>query len=368
MADFQPRIRLPRLAMTPAIAMLLAALMLPVFAGAATVAVQERPRIPTSSPAEQARLRDAITRRSNLPGLPTDAAPGSVITTPDDPLFDLRFPGGTVADYLEAVQQASGKRNIVAMAGTELVAVPAITLDGINTLAAVSAIDSMRVLQADGTRASVNANFKASVFTVSVEISDYRREPHRYTIVHGLAEFMQSNYSIDAILSSIEVALDLSGDTESKLRYHEDTRMLFVHTSENVHHTVTNILAELRRQAEFVQESIPEDERIRREIAALEERISRHMKSRDAIVTERIPTANARLNQIRMRIREVSREIEQGATDPTLEHDLATLYRTLERATIEKEAIEALSEEQRLLMLDAKSERDALQEKLDQLK
>lgn len=303
----------------------------------------------------QERPRRELQQRALLRGQPVDAQQ-------NEPRFDLRFNGGTVADYLEAIQEASGKRNIVAMAGTERVPMPPVALDNVNTQAAVSVLINMIAEMEADVFAGVDVNTRADVVTVSVEFARPRSgpfgpaaPPQRGTAVHGLAGLLSEEvYTVDAILSAIEVALEMAGDSEAVLRYHEETRMLFVYGTGEEHDTVRNVLEELELQVHILpNRAMSSTDGTKFMIEDIERGIQAMERELRAWESEGLRRVEQEIDMLRVEILELEQQMMDGESRPMSEEELAMKYRALERAMMEKEEIETR-------MRNARVERESL--------
>lgn len=185
----------------------------------------------------------------------------------------IDFSGGTLAEFLEEVRKAAKGTNILAAANTNEVAVPALVVtnaDVLGTLLSVANISSKsptQVVRVDGsgTMFSVTVQDQRSrVAGQHVEKADHT-SLRSWSLVgltsrpSNLPEDARLSMPAKTILTAIETALammDTDQKVKPKIRYHEDSGLLFLlGTNEQlsaVDDTIGNIirtLLEVRRDA-----------------------------------------------------------------------------------------------------------------------
>lgn len=224
----------------------------------------------------------------NQPGQPAPRGP-SVTFPPGvqaEPTLSVDFPGGTVADYVRAVQAAAADQigqaaNVVLPAEAAQVKVPPITLRDVSVQTALEALTYTlaegspdrfdiepfgRSYPAAPAQAYAIRHFKASALqaralargvpvlpSVAVEVFSIRElseladgeviiSVDKSTQVRGLTP--------ETILTSVEAALTLAdiGGSPPELKFHQDSGLLIVRGSPQQLELVRGVLRELRNQ------------------------------------------------------------------------------------------------------------------------
>ena len=169
--------------------------------------------------------------------------------------YDIRFSGGTVAQYIDAVRKAAGGgMNVVMMPGVEGVMVPEISLSGVQAKDAMAVLNELR--RPDGEAWARVSEVSRGVYVLR-PASDERHEITRE--VWNLSELLSSGIGEDGILRAVEMGLGSVGDGAEVL-YHEDTGLLLVVGTHDHVQVVDEILSEMHETA-----SVREHARIRAE-------------------------------------------------------------------------------------------------------
>jgi hypothetical protein len=162
-------------------------------------------------------------------------ADGSVVNT-----FDVVFPGGTVAQFADAVRQATNHRvNIVVNPDAADITVPALALSGVDARA------TMQLLEGRGTmRSSITINEVApsrpdSLPVFVIDSYDRTTVQRRGAVtvatdgssVWSLTPVIDSGKKLEDILSAIETALAMfpQGMPKAQVRLHRETNLLIAH-------------------------------------------------------------------------------------------------------------------------------------------
>jgi len=159
-----------------------------------------------------------------------------------NPVLDLDFKGGSVTEYLEAVQAASGQYRVVAMPGLEAFTMPAVKLTNVTLGAAVSAVTQARVPDSS-VKSFVGLNYQDGVYTVYGQIERNSREAQS-SHVWQLGSLIESGLKAEDILSAVEASVSLL-DSPCVVKYHEGTRLLLANCTSEQGNAVNNVLARL---------------------------------------------------------------------------------------------------------------------------
>ncbi len=170
-------------------------------------------------------------------------------------LFDLKFRGGTAVEYIDAIRKADDLANIVVTAGVALIEVEPLELKQVGYEAAVYLLDHMTQGLPDGRQAQIqitmtpNPSDGLSIYRVDAHVDSPRipkGRPPSVSSVWSLASITRSDTSAEDILTAIETALDLFGDSpKAELRFHNETSLLMLRGNMEQAKTVESIIYEL---------------------------------------------------------------------------------------------------------------------------
>lgn len=168
--------------------------------------------------------------------------------------FSLEFPGGSLSDLIDAIRRAADGANIVASALASEVELPAIMLRNATVQASLM---SVRMIAPEHYRVSVETQVDSGTPVHSVTVTGTQNpqlnQPHqdyrgvRVFSIRSLIEALPSDppgfadklLSAATVLSAVENGLEVSrpashgevrveGKAPWDLRYHEDSKLLFV--------------------------------------------------------------------------------------------------------------------------------------------
>lgn len=172
------------------------------------------------------------------------------------PLLDLRFGGGTAADYVAAVAAAAGQINVVVPAEAGEVAMPPIALKHVTPAAALDLLDGKsmerpgRRVRLSITHMPVYRTDERQTFQVE---ADVRGQPGPPTMarVWAMAELLDHGVSSDAVLAAVETALDVAGSSSPlDVRFHEDTALLIASGDGTQLEAIEMVIDRLRESTE----------------------------------------------------------------------------------------------------------------------
>jgi len=154
---------------------------------------------------------------------------------------DLNFQGGTLADYLKAVESAFGAANVAVSPGLEGTAIGPIDLKSVTV---GDALETVWALSASKVAARPSSG---SVFVV-VPLSQPATLPSVLR-VWPMAELLTQVQAEDA-LSAVQVAADLIGPG-SEIKFHADTQLLMVKGSPEHIDAVSQAVSRLSNNADW---------------------------------------------------------------------------------------------------------------------
>ncbi len=157
---------------------------------------------------------------------------------------DLRFDGGTVAEYAAAVRKVSPTMNIVLGPGAGEQMVPAMELLQVR---AADTAEVLATLRHQLGNTMFNVDRRAAFTAVSANWGG--PETAHGTTPFSLAKHLRSGFKEDAILSVIRTSLD-SDAVGLHLKYHPETSLLIVRGSQEQRKLVERTLDRIMETAE----------------------------------------------------------------------------------------------------------------------
>jgi hypothetical protein len=157
-----------------------------------------------------------------------------------NPVFDLKFPGGTLTSLLGMIERQSGQKpNVVCAADVAGLALPSLDLRSVKM---ENLFEALRVVMGDneplvfGRMGNIYAIERRPVATAS----------RVYYVGHLLKKF-----KVQDITTAIQFAWKInSPSVQPQLKYHEETQLLIVMADGVQQATVKNVLEELRHALE----------------------------------------------------------------------------------------------------------------------
>lgn len=174
---------------------------------------------------------------------PQSAQPNSAAST--EVRSSIRFPGGTVAEYVAAVARGFPGGNIAVAPGVETVRVAPVELTKVNINEAVFALPTL-------CESPVSVDWFGNTAMVDGVAAKKRQADTRSLVlkVWSMAELLSRIKSEDA-LSAIQVALDMAGPG-AEVKFHADTTLLIVRGSAEQIDAVQQTISRLESTAELV--------------------------------------------------------------------------------------------------------------------
>lgn len=297
----------------------------------------------------------------------------------DSSFITLEFSGGSLDAFIRQLRKSAGESPVNILYPPEFsdLQLPAMEFEQVDLATALRVAaglsESRPMLMPDGREAMwevspVGGGGGAPVFLISVYADEFdeehdeheHEEDHdRFTMVLSLAGLIAGEHALgaDAVLSSIEIALDLVEQGDADLRFHEETGLLFGRVTEDQHLAVEETVGRLTESASHMRRAHSRSE-ISEFLSALQ------VESRDAalqIVSEaREMDDRMRMQQAQMADMRRAIETENIARDRAaqrFEQEIAALQLELRQVRTVAEDLER--QNQRL-----ENERDALRAQL----
>ena len=232
----------------------------------------------------------------------------SVAVASDAPRFNLRFPGGKVREFVDAVAKALGKPvNVLIPKEAENTVIPPVDVFGVTVSALFGALSEAsrgKILVRnksspnDNQYVEIGFNFFAqdrdsseTVWTFRVitppELSSKEsKSPQRVVQFYPVAEYL-SNFTVEDITTAVESGWQLQGDGALKesppiLRFHEETKLLICAGSNSQLEIIPQVLAGL---GQLLNSPRTDNLKIARKATGI---ILQRVEFRDALVQEAI--------------------------------------------------------------------------------
>ncbi len=237
----------------------------------------------------------------------TSASAGQAVS--GDALIDVRFRGGTAAQYIVAVREAAGDLNILVAPEASEVRMPPVDLNRVSVSAAIRLLKDKanespdRRVWLNVTELPLYAAGEQQTFEVSAQVRSHRKrisDAYVWTVSNLLGDDLSSK----AVLSAVEMALDVvNSKTAPDVRFHEDTGLLIATGDENQMETIDGVLTRLSDAAAERREL-----ESREEVLALRHELAR-MEMLDAELRRMLRTKEQQLAETRELLRAAERII-----------------------------------------------------------
>jgi hypothetical protein len=171
------------------------------------------------------------------------SADGEASYSKNPPLFqkvDVDFKGGTISDFLRAIQDQSGVTpNVIVSKEAASLGLPAISLRSVEISSVVMALEDLNTV--DGCLIEVSSS-TGDIMTIGA-IRQRPRDPNMSRAFNIEKKLAQGAFKVDDLVTSIETALDMQTENPStQLKYHQETGLLIAAGPREEINTVENIL------------------------------------------------------------------------------------------------------------------------------
>lgn len=169
-----------------------------------------------------------------------------------DALIDVRFPGGTAAQYIATIRKAAGDINIIVASEAARVSMPPVTLRNVSVRVALNLLDGKvnespeHVVRLKMASLPTYAPNEQPSYEVRAEVHRNRqRVPGAY--VWTISALLDNDIPSTAVLSAVEMALEVVGsETTLDVRFHEDTGLLIAMGDLGQMETIAGVLGQLQ--------------------------------------------------------------------------------------------------------------------------
>jgi hypothetical protein len=174
------------------------------------------------------------------------------------PLINLTFPGGTVAEYVEAVLKVAKDINIVVMPEAREFEVPPLQLTGVDVGSAMSLLDDRTEPRGHGVvelSVSEIEPFQGNgrpIFTISSSLGPPAKERPSEAAVWTISDLIGSDISAQAVLTAIQTSIDLTAPLygPAEIKFHEATGLVIAQGHVQQMNTIENVIKRLREGLE----------------------------------------------------------------------------------------------------------------------
>ena len=264
--------------------------------------------------------------------------------------IDLKFPGGSVAEYIEAIRRAAEYLNVVVMPEVAQVRMQPVELKRVDPTAAVRLLHGLRQERPEGAivltvDAIPGELFRSTVYTVSAvpEVRGRKRTAtdSEFWSLQEILEAETPPGNPEDVLTAVETALDMFEEVgkPAEVRFHRETGLLMLHAHpdqiEAVDDVITALTAALRsgKPAERAQEvaslasqldkARTEVQALRNELVESETRLKLYMMEIESLRQERkemgqemrraIAERDAIINSLEMKVRMLEMEHQESS-------------------------------------------------------
>ena len=176
----------------------------------------------------------------------------------EPPLIDLQFPGGSIAEYVKAINEAVDDFNIVVMPAARDIEMPSIQLQSVSVNAALELMqgefhpDERTVLAIKTEEFGPWQDNEKPVFRVSAEVHRRGRPSSSDVRVWCLGDLRETDTQPEDVLSAVETAVGLTaGDyDEAQIRFHEATSLIIARGHPEQLEAIEQVVHRLRENVE----------------------------------------------------------------------------------------------------------------------
>ncbi len=185
---------------------------------------------------------------------------GANISNDEVELISVKFPGGTVTDYIKALVKEAGTINVVVAPEAAAVPMPPVTLTKVTVSAAIDLVDGRsvgppgRIIKLDVRRMPRYAEEELPTYQISAE--GYQTERPRTPSVWTIANLLRGDtFDADDVLAAVETALDILQSTDEPIiRFHKETGLLIARGDQAQLSTIDDVLEQLEQSQILMSE------------------------------------------------------------------------------------------------------------------
>jgi hypothetical protein len=249
----------------------------------------------------------------------------------DEKLISLDFPGGTAVAYVNAVRRAAGDVNVVVAPEASEIVMPEVSIKQVSVGSAIWLLNNRsseqpgRQVKLEVSQTPMRSPSERPTYQIIAHVEGWRKV--QAASVWTVAALLDSGISSSAVLSAVEVALQVVGsNTKPDVRFHEDTALLIASGDNDQLKAIEQVLDRLEegvnrkrdeemRRFEMELHQIDQDrQQIRKHLEEAQAEAQQARADNTALVQE-----NARLemlvNEHRRMLEEKERELTSVTAD-----------------------------------------------------
>lgn len=225
-------------------------------------------------------------------------------------LISVDFKGGTIAEYIDALEKAAGSVNVLIAPEAADISMPAVKLTKVTVAAAIDLVDGYRKEKETGRiirlvvdhiqkyEAGEQPTFK--IITQLQRNSGLKEETH--SKVWSIAYLIKDDvFDSEVILDAVETSIDITKSTvQVEIRFHEATGLLIASGSHKQLNAIQELLGELGQSSQM--KSFKEDKKLKRELSSVTQQLHR-------MLTE-APKIKQKLAQLEAENKDLRAELE----------------------------------------------------------
>lgn len=257
-------------------------------------------------------------------------------------VIDLDFKGGTLREYVNAIQKKAASTNVLIDPLAERFPVPSVQFRSVDVASAMELLDH-RAGEVDGRGVRIDVRtidppntLSEPVYAVHAETFSPRKLRDELTMVISVKDLLDADYTADDILTAVETALNLVDDgVTAQVRFHKETGLLIARGPEEQVSAVVDVTAQLRQAAhEQLDQKRQSDDSARqhREMTELRSQIEDLQRERQVAIEQ--------LTEARTRAELLQQELENArARLNERDHEAVTLQSRLRALQIELQEV-----------------------------
>lgn len=189
----------------------------------------------------------------------TDNATGKEVVQSKPKLtkFNLDFPGGTPAQLVKAIEQATGKPlNVIIPNQSADVPLPPLKMNHVDVAQLFKALSAASPVfkLVNGVNSRIHYDFGTSGEITDHSIwyfeSDQSPPPPNIYRFYSLAPYLERGFTVDDITTAIRTGWKMAGITSPpKLEYHKETKLLIAYGEPSQLQTIEDVLQALPKPA-----------------------------------------------------------------------------------------------------------------------
>lgn len=195
--------------------------------------------------------------------------------SPAAPRFDLTFQGGAPSALVEQIAKQSGQApNVIIGESARDITIPPFELFSVTVDEVFVAVSTLFDFAAGGNQRPVIKMTSKGIYIVEVDQEPGARgrptrpaapvEPETTTRIFHIGAYL-ADYELEDVTTAIETAWEMAGVEENgRLRYHEETELLFVRGDRLQVGLVEQVLSEIRRPNQDISQAELERRREKR--------------------------------------------------------------------------------------------------------